>query len=179
MVGCGSVGITGAERPNWSFKPNRRSPISRQSHGSISASLRPTRRGRLNYGVRRPWLGIRELLDVGHTARRIPRLCARTSRSKDLRLWGSFLPSSIRAIRTCKRGAHSARRHFVRSEIGRMRWQNKPTLQSSASSVMSPFAHSMAGPPNNAFKPNPLRYAPHMAERACHVVRSTTQVGLT
>src|SRR5690554_838912 len=33
--------------------------------------------------------------------------------------------------------------------------------------------------PNNAFKPNPLRYAKHMAGRACHVFRSTTLFGLT
>ena len=33
--------------------------------------------------------------------------------------------------------------------------------------------------PNNAFKPNPLRYANHMAEKACHVVSSTARVGLT
>ena len=34
-------------------------------------------------------------------------------------------------------------------------------------------------PPNNAFKPNPLRYANRMAGRACHVVRSTALLGLT
>ena len=33
--------------------------------------------------------------------------------------------------------------------------------------------------PNNSFKPNLLRYTNHMAERACHVVASATQVGLT
>ncbi len=33
--------------------------------------------------------------------------------------------------------------------------------------------------PNNAFKPTPLRYANHMAEKACHVVGSTTRRGLT
>src|SRR5690606_6356211 len=33
--------------------------------------------------------------------------------------------------------------------------------------------------PNNAFKPNPLRYAKHMAGKACHVFRSTTLLGLT
>ena len=33
--------------------------------------------------------------------------------------------------------------------------------------------------PNNSFKPNLLRSTNNMAERACHVVGSTTQVGLT
>ena len=33
--------------------------------------------------------------------------------------------------------------------------------------------------PNNSFKPNLLRYTNNMAERACHVVASATQVGLT
>ena len=33
-------------------------------------------------------------------------------------------------------------------------------------------------PHNNSFKPNPLRYSHNMAEKACHVVASTTQVGL-
>ena len=33
--------------------------------------------------------------------------------------------------------------------------------------------------PNNAFKPKPLRSANHMAGTACHVLRSTTRLGLT
>src|SRR5690606_15911050 len=33
--------------------------------------------------------------------------------------------------------------------------------------------------PNNAFKPKPLRSAKHMAGKACHVLRSTTRLGLT
>ena len=33
-------------------------------------------------------------------------------------------------------------------------------------------------PHNNSFKPNPLRYSHNMAEKACHVLASTTQVGL-
>ena len=33
--------------------------------------------------------------------------------------------------------------------------------------------------PNKSFKPNPLRYAKHMAGKACHVFRSTTLLGLT
>ena len=33
--------------------------------------------------------------------------------------------------------------------------------------------------PNNSFKPNLLRYTKAMAEKACHGVGSTTQVGLT
>ena len=33
--------------------------------------------------------------------------------------------------------------------------------------------------PNNSFKPNLLRYTNNMAERACHIVGSATQVGLT
>ena len=33
--------------------------------------------------------------------------------------------------------------------------------------------------PNNSFKPNLLRYAKAMAEKACHGFASTTQVGLT
>ncbi len=34
-------------------------------------------------------------------------------------------------------------------------------------------------PPNNSFKPNLLRYGPGVAEKACHTMSSTTQVGLT
>ena len=34
-------------------------------------------------------------------------------------------------------------------------------------------------PHNNSFKPNPLRYTNNMADKACHVVGSTTRVGLT
>ncbi len=33
--------------------------------------------------------------------------------------------------------------------------------------------------PNNAFKPNLLRSTKHMADKACHVLASATQVGLT
>src|SRR5690606_1435017 len=33
--------------------------------------------------------------------------------------------------------------------------------------------------PNRSFNPNPLRSTSNMADRACHVVGSTTQVGLT
>ncbi len=33
--------------------------------------------------------------------------------------------------------------------------------------------------PNNSFKPNLLRYGNGVAEKACHAVTSTTQVGLT
>ena len=33
--------------------------------------------------------------------------------------------------------------------------------------------------PNNAFKPKPLRSTNLMADKACHVVGSTTQLGLT
>src|SRR5690606_16740145 len=33
--------------------------------------------------------------------------------------------------------------------------------------------------PNNAFKPKPLRSTKHMADTACHVLGSTTQLGLT
>jgi hypothetical protein len=32
---------------------------------------------------------------------------------------------------------------------------------------------------NDSFKPNQLRYTNNMADRACHVVGSTAQVGLT
>ena len=32
---------------------------------------------------------------------------------------------------------------------------------------------------NNSFKPNLLRYTNNVAEKACHVVASATQVGLT
>src|SRR3546814_20931226 len=32
--------------------------------------------------------------------------------------------------------------------------------------------------PNNSFNPNPIRSTNNMAGRACHVVSSTTQVGL-
>ena len=38
---------------------------------------------------------------------------------------------------------------------------------------------SSAGAPNNSFKPNLLRYTNNMAGKACHVVGSATQVGLT
>ncbi len=34
-------------------------------------------------------------------------------------------------------------------------------------------------PSNNSFNPNLLRYSNNMAEKACHVVASTAQVGLT
>ncbi len=34
-------------------------------------------------------------------------------------------------------------------------------------------------PPNNAFKPKPLRSTKHMAGKACHVFGSTMQFGLT
>src|SRR3546814_11432830 len=33
--------------------------------------------------------------------------------------------------------------------------------------------------PFYSFNPNPLRYTNNMADKACHVVGSTTQVGLT
>ena len=33
--------------------------------------------------------------------------------------------------------------------------------------------------PNNSFNPNPLRSTNNMADKSCHVVGSTTQVGLT
>ena len=33
--------------------------------------------------------------------------------------------------------------------------------------------------PNNSFKPNLLRYTNNVAGKACHVVGSATQVGLT
>ena len=33
--------------------------------------------------------------------------------------------------------------------------------------------------PNYAFKPTPLRYANHMAKKACHAVGSTARRGLT
>ena len=33
--------------------------------------------------------------------------------------------------------------------------------------------------PNNAFKPKPLRSTKHMAGKACHVLGSTTRLGLT
>src|SRR3546814_7122073 len=36
-----------------------------------------------------------------------------------------------------------------------------------------------AARPNSSFNPNPLRSTNNMAGRACHVVGSTTQVGLT
>ncbi|MEO6154735.1 MAG: hypothetical protein ABIP16_03265 [Thermomonas sp.] len=34
-------------------------------------------------------------------------------------------------------------------------------------------------PPNNSFKPKPLRSGNNMAGKACHVVTSTTRFGLT
>src|SRR3546814_20592245 len=37
----------------------------------------------------------------------------------------------------------------------------------------------MAVRPNNSFNPNPLRSTNNMADKASHVVGSTTQVGLT
>ncbi len=39
---AGEFTLQARHAPNWSFKPNPRSPISRQSHCSISANLRPT-----------------------------------------------------------------------------------------------------------------------------------------
>src|SRR3546814_879490 len=43
---------------------------------------------------------------------------------------------------------------------------------------MAPRCSSGQGS-NNSFKPNLLRYTNNMAGRACHVVASATQVGLT
>jgi len=40
-------------------------------------------------------------------------------------------------------------------------------------------AQDACEPSNSSFKPNLLRYTKHMAEEACHVFGSTTQVGLT
>lgn len=40
-------------------------------------------------------------------------------------------------------------------------------------------AQAQAQRPNNAFKPNLLRSTKHMAEKACHMFGSATQVGLT
>ena len=44
-------------------------------------------------------------------------------------------------------------------------------------------ARQVLGPghrrPNKSFKPKPLRYAKHMAGKACHVFSSTTRLGLT
>ena len=34
-------------------------------------------------------------------------------------------------------------------------------------------------PPNNSFKPKPLRYGKNMAEKACHVFTCATRFGLT
>ena len=34
-------------------------------------------------------------------------------------------------------------------------------------------------PPNNSFKPKPLRYTKGMAGKACHAFASTTRFGLT
>ena len=39
--------------------------------------------------------------------------------------------------------------------------------------------NACAPPPNNSFKPNLLRYSNGVAEKACHAVAFTTQVGLT
>ena len=36
-----------------------------------------------------------------------------------------------------------------------------------------------AATPNNSFKPNLLRYVYGVADKACHAIASTTQVGLT
>ena len=44
---------------------------------------------------------------------------------------------------------------------------------------MSPHGGGCSVPPNNSFKPNLLRYTNNVAEKACHVVASATQVGLT
>lgn len=52
---------------------------------------------------------------------------------------------------------------------------------SSASIPIPPTAEKtacVAQPPNNAFKLKPLRSGNHMADKACHVVRSTSRTGL-
>src|SRR5690606_24155437 len=55
-------------------------------------------------------------------------------------------------------------------------WKHSPTLLAGFISRLSCYGRSR---PNNSFKPNLLRSTNNMAGKACHVVGSATQVGLT
>src|SRR3546814_812209 len=55
----------------------------------------------------------------------------------------------------------------------------RPVLQASVQAALPGRHFRGMIAPNNSFNPNPLRSTNNMANRACHVVGSTTQVGLT
>src|SRR3546814_10358155 len=55
----------------------------------------------------------------------------------------------------------------------------RPVIQASVQAALRALHFRGMIAPNNSFNPNPLRYTNNMAGRACHVVGSTTQVGLT
>src|SRR3546814_812376 len=55
----------------------------------------------------------------------------------------------------------------------------RPAVQASVQAALRALHFRGMIAPNNSFKPNLLRYTNNMAERACHVVASATQVGLT
>src|SRR3546814_5075052 len=54
-----------------------------------------------------------------------------------------------------------------------------PVIQASVQAALRALHFRGMIAPNNSFNPNPLRYTNNMVGRACHVVGSTTQVGLT
>src|SRR3546814_3848277 len=55
----------------------------------------------------------------------------------------------------------------------------RPAVQASVQAALRALHFRGMIAPNNSFKPNLLRYTNNMAERACHVVASAPQVGLT
>src|SRR3546814_13409750 len=55
----------------------------------------------------------------------------------------------------------------------------RPVLQASVQAALRALHFRGMIAPNNSFNPNPLRTTNNMAGKACHVVGSTTQVGLT
>src|SRR3546814_4011852 len=61
------------------------------------------------------------------------------------------------------------------------RWRCLRPVTTGSRSLRQPL-HSVTSPAtlahNNSFKPNALRYTNNMADKACHVVGSTTHVGL-
>src|SRR3546814_13235723 len=80
-----------------------------------------------------------------------------------LRLQGESPPGSSACIeRICREaGGGSLHACFSGQLPLFIRWYSTPAVR-----------------PNNAFKPNALRYTNNMAGRACHVVASATHVGL-
>ena len=55
----------------------------------------------------------------------------------------------------------------------------RPVIQASVQAALRALHFRGMIAPNDSFNPNPLRSTNNMAGKACHVVGSTTQVGLT